>query len=111
MDFKLVGQRFYKLREKNGISKSNIASYLDVDQSYISKCENGERQFSVDILEKAADLFYCNISYFIDRDYEEIPTKFKANKINNGDLDMIAAINKIALNIKFMENLLEKGQS
>ncbi len=42
-----VGERFSKLRIKNGFTQSQVAHYLEVDQSYISKYEKDERQASL----------------------------------------------------------------
>ena len=86
-----------------------IAEYLEVDQSYISKCEKGERQFSIEVLEKSAELFGCTIDYFVNESYEleKLPLAFRAKSIASEDLNTIAAINRIALNIRTMDKLLE----
>lgn len=104
-----LGNRFSELRNKCGFTQSMVAEYLGVDQSYISKCEKGERQFSVDILEKAAELFGCTIDYFVNEssEFTKMPIALRAKNITVEDLSTIAAINKIALNLRFMEGLLE----
>ena len=109
LNFDLVGKRFSELRNKSGFTQSVIAEYLDVDQSYISKCEKDERQFSVDILEKAAELFGCTLDYFVNEscEFEKIPVALRAKSVTVEDLNMIAVMNKIALNLRFMEGLLE----
>jgi len=109
LNFELVGKRFNKLRSMSGFTQSQIAEYLQVDQSYISKCEKNERQFSVDILEKAANLFGCSIDYFTNEDSEfsPMPTALRAKSVTTEDLETIAAMNKIALNLRYMEDLLE----
>lgn len=109
LNFELVGKRFNELRTRGGFTQSNIAEYLDVDQSYVSKCEKGERQFSVDVLEKAAELFGCTMDYFMNKscEFEAIPTALRAKSLDVEDLNTIAAMNKIALNLRFMEGLLE----
>lgn len=106
---KSVGERFSELRNRSGLTQSQIADYLNVDQSYISKYEKNERQFSVDILEKAAALFGCPIEYFTDEtsEYEPMHIAFRAKSVTVEDLETIAAINKIALNLRYMEGLLE----
>jgi transcriptional regulator with XRE-family HTH domain len=111
LNFELVSKKFNELRNMNGFTQSQIAEYLQVDQSYISKCEKNERQFSIDILEKAANLFGCSIEYFIneDSDFAPIPIAFRAKGLENEDLETIAAMNKIALNLRYMEDLL-KGE-
>lgn len=108
LNFELVGKRFSELRNRCGFTQSMVAEYLGVDQSYISKCEKGERQFSADILEKAAELFGCTVDYFLNESSEfvEMPIALRAKSVTTEDLSSIAAINKIALNLRFMERLL-----
>lgn len=108
--FKTVGERFKDLRNVSGLTQSQIAAYLGVDQSYISKCEKNERQFSIDILEKASSLFGCSIDCLTDEESEPtpMPIAFRAKSITVEDLETIAAMHKIALNLRFMESLLEK---
>ena len=68
LNFELAGKRFSELRDRSGFTQSMVAEYLDVDQSYISKCEKGERQFSADILEKNELFGYCG--YFVNESCE-----------------------------------------
>jgi transcriptional regulator with XRE-family HTH domain len=112
LNFELVGKRFSELRNKSGYTQSMVAEYLDVDQSYISKCEKGERQFSVDIIEKVAELFGCTVDYFVKESCEfvEMPIALRAKSVTTEDLNTIAAINKIALNLRFMEGLLAREE-
>ena len=109
LNFELVGKKVKDLRDQSGLNQSQLAEYLNVDQSYVSKCEKGERQFSVDILDKAAELFGCSMDYFVNESSEfvQMPIALRAKNITVEDLNTIAAINKIALNLRFMEGLLE----
>ena len=109
LNFELIAERFSELRNRSGFTQSIMAEYLDVDQSYISKCEKGERQFSVDVLDKAAELFGCTMDYFVNESIEfaQMPIALRAKSVTMDDLNTIAAMNKIALNLRFMEGLLE----
>ena len=40
-----IGQKVKGLREKAGLNQMQLAHFLEIDQSTISKCEKGERQF------------------------------------------------------------------
>ena len=106
-----IGKKFCKMRENCGYSQSQIASYLGVDQSYISKCEKNERQFSADKLQKAADLFACSTEYFLHENatHEPLPTALRADCITEKDFEAIAAINKIVSNLCFMENMKKRN--
>jgi len=112
LNFELVGKKVKDLREQSGLNQSQLAEYLKVDQSYISKCEKGERQFSADILEKITNLFGCSLDYFTSEDSAHclIPFALRANGINAADLEAIAVINKLALNLRFMSSLLKGEQ-
>ena len=108
LNFELIGKRFSELRNRSGFTQSQLAEYLDVDQSYISKCEKNERQFSTDVLEKAAELFGCSMEYFVNEScgFVQMPIALRAKSITTEDLNTIAAMNKIALNLRFMEGAL-----
>jgi len=109
LNFELIGERFSELRKRSGFTQTQLSEYLNVDQSYISKCEKNERQFSADVLEKAAELFGCTMDYFVNESCEfvQMPIALRAKNITTEDLGTIAAMNKIALNLHFMEDLLE----
>ena len=110
LNFELIAKRFSELRDRSGFTQGIIAEYLGVDQSYISKCEKGERQFSVDVLDKASELFGCTIEYFVNEstEFTQMPIALRAKSVTLEDLNTISAMNKIALNLRFMENLLEE---
>ena len=111
LNFELVGKKVKDLRDQSGLNQSQLAEYLNVDQSYVSKCEKGERQFSADILEKITNLFGCSMEFFTSESSENLPIPFalRANGINAADLEAIAVMNKLALNLRFMSSLL-KGE-
>lgn len=109
LDSNLIGERFSELRNSSGFTESQLAEYLEVDQSYISECEKNERSFSLDRLEKAADLFGCPVDYFVNESCEidDFPMTIKPKSLRKEDLNAIAAINKISINLSLMEDLLE----
>lgn len=108
LDTTLAGKRFKELREQSSLTQAQMAEYLDIDQSYISKFEKNERQFGTDTLQKAADLFGCSLDCFIDDkvEYESPVIALRANSVADEDLEVIARINRLASNLRYMENLL-----
>ncbi|WP_346866636.1 MULTISPECIES: helix-turn-helix transcriptional regulator [unclassified Clostridium] len=109
----LASRRFKSLRESSNLTQGQIASFLNIDQSYVSKFEKGERKLSVDILEKMCNLFGCTLRYFESEDekYTPMSIAFRSNSLQNEDLEAIAAINKVALNIRFINLMLEDDNS
>jgi transcriptional regulator with XRE-family HTH domain len=104
-----IGNRLKSLRESSGFTQGNIAKYLKVDQSLISKFETGERALTADMLEKLAVLFGVDMTAFNSGASNIKPLVFalRASEINEEDLDAISAVNRIALNCSFMTRLLE----
>lgn len=103
-----IGKNIKVLREQSGFTQSNIANFLEVDQSLISKIENNERIITSDMLEKLSALFGVTVDSLLG---ESVPTNrivfaLRASEINENDLEAISAINRIALNLNFMTQLL-----
>lgn len=111
-NMEIVGKKVAELRIRNEFKQSQIADFLNVDQSYISKCEKNERNFSLEALEKISDLFGCPLEYFTDEEskYEPMPFALRAKSIEKEDLEVISTINKLALNMRFMEDIIQGGK-
>ncbi len=107
----LIGQKVKTLREKAGLSQGQIAQFLGVDQSNISKCEKGERQFQVDHLERLGSLFGLSLGDLMNEELPVAPLQiaFRADGMQIDDLNAIADIQKIALNLDQMRILLRES--
>ena len=101
--------RIKSLRKESKLTQEQMASYLDVDQSLVTKLENGTRNLNVDLIEKICNLFGCTDEYLLGESDEYIPLNFafRSNNIQAEDLQSIAMINKIAINLRFMDDLLK----
>ncbi len=107
IDMDVVGSNLKSLREGMGLGQKNIASYLGVDQSLVSKFESGERAISAHMLDRLSALFCCPLPKIVTPDAGK-PTlafAFRANGLSGSDLEALAVINKIALNQLQMDRL------
>jgi len=50
-----------QLRSKNGLTLTKLAAALDIDQSTLSKIENGKRNVPIEILPKLASVFKLDL--------------------------------------------------
>lgn len=100
--------RLKQLRKESKITQEQLANYLDVDQTMITKLENGTRNLNVTLIEKICNLFGCLDTYLMGEDDDYIPLNFafRSNGIQTEDLESIAAINKIVMNIRFMNEMM-----
>lgn len=104
-----VGMNIKNLRERSGFTQKNIADFLKVDQSLVSKFESGERSISLDMLDRLAALFGCSIAFITEESGDVSPLVFalRSNELSEEDFETVSAINRIALNSVFMADLLE----
>ncbi len=103
-----VGEKIRRLRDNSKISQTQLARFLGVDQSMISKIESNERSPSIELLEKLSNLFGCTDDYF-ESDPAGKPSlqfAFRANEISHEDFEAISAIHRIALNMREMKQML-----
>lgn len=113
MSSKAIGENLRVLRDSAGYNQQNIADFLRVDQSLISKIEKGERSISADMLDKLASLYGITISDVVNEVVEarSLSCAFRCSELSSSDLEVISAVHKIALNSEFMSNLMEEDKS
>jgi transcriptional regulator with XRE-family HTH domain len=106
----IIRENFKKLRRGLGITQEAMASFLQLEQSSISKFESGERTLNVSNLEKACLLFGIPYQQLSNQKYEshKFTPSFRKTNVSNESLEAISEINQIALNIIEMKRLLDK---
>jgi transcriptional regulator with XRE-family HTH domain len=60
----LAGLR--EAREEAGLTQAQVAAYFERPQSFVSKCESGERRIDPTELRMFATLYRKPVSYFLD---------------------------------------------
>ena len=107
---RINGIRLRELRKKSKITQAQLAQYLEVDQSMVTKLENGSRNFSLSIIDKICNLFGCTESYLMgeSEEYSPICFAFRNDSIQVEDLQSIAAVNRIAMNLRYMNEKMEE---
>lgn len=104
-----VYEKLRIMREEAGLRQGQIAEYLGVTQTFISKVETGERNLTVDQLERLVNLYGYSLDAFAGEEHEIHPIRFafRAQEVSQDDLRAIAEIGKIAINSRFMTRILE----
>ena len=109
---KFIGNNIRKLRENAGFTQNNLATFLNVDQSLISKIEKSDRTLPAEMLEKLSALFGVTIEQ-IESEFVEAPKisfAFRGSELDAEGMEAISAINKIVLNSEFMRALCEEAR-
>jgi HTH-type transcriptional regulator, competence development regulator len=55
------GEYIHKLRSERGLTLTKLAAALDIDQSTLSKIENGKKNVPIEILPKLSSVFELNL--------------------------------------------------
>jgi transcriptional regulator with XRE-family HTH domain len=107
-----IYEKLKMMREKAGLRQGQIADYLGVTQTFISKVETGERNLTVDQLESIVSLYGYSLAAFdgMEQDAHPIQFAFRAQDVSQNDLRIIAEIGKIAINSRFMAKTLEESK-
>jgi len=105
---KIIGENAKLARESSGFSQMNVAEFLKVDQSLVSKFEKGERTLQSGALEQLANLYgYKATDFARDNGIPEQRTRvaFRSRGITVDDMEAIHDIRRIAMNLSSMADL------
>ena len=108
----IMGENIRIWRDNAGFTQGNLAVFLGVDQSLISKVEKGERNLSADMIEKIASLFGVTVDQLEKQNVatSKLSFAFRVSDFSIAEMEAMSAINKIALNSEFMRTILERSQ-
>lgn len=98
-------KRLKELRIQNGYTQKQVANYLEMDQSYLSKIENGERNVNDVGFDRLCLLYDCSSDYLLgESDEYEVPKmSFRADE--KADLFAIAKMNQVMGHLKVLRDL------
>ena len=104
---KKAGRHFKEIREYNGYTQEQIARYLDVDRTLITKFEKGEMM----ALDKAARLFGCETETILyGSKYIPLAVAYRAKDLELDDMEVIAKVQQMALNLRRIKKCLREGE-
>lgn len=98
-------KNIYYLRQKNGMTQSDLAKRLNVTQSAITHYESGNRSLNLETLEKLAGIFRVSLDELTgfnrDSSYSVDPEKMFESRVN----DMISDLGYFSKEIVEVENI------
>jgi transcriptional regulator with XRE-family HTH domain len=106
-----IQKKVIALRSCANVTQQTIADLLQVDQSFIAKVEQGERKYSFDQLKSISDFFGIRLDHLLSESEPSCTLKiaFRSSSLSKADLSDIAIINRIAVNLGEMRELLEEN--
>ena len=64
-DMRESGNRIRQLRIKNGLTQEKAAALLNIDRSFYSRIEAGQKGCSVDLLVQLSGIYHVSLDYLI----------------------------------------------
>lgn len=108
---KEVGQRLKQLREEHSYSQTQVAEYLGIDQSNLSKIERGERNFKLSSLIKLCSLYNCSQDYILCRSDEYDKSNIAFRTDGKVDLNVIAIANETMNDLKMLRKIKKMNEN
>lgn len=106
---KQIGASLKAARVNRGLTQSQVAEYLGIDQTMLSKIESGTRTIGAATLDKLAALYFCTIDQLLGE--SPLPTQavsFRSKDLQEEDVANLAEIGRIVGNLEEMTTLLKR---
>ncbi|MBE6494332.1 MAG: helix-turn-helix transcriptional regulator [Methanosphaera stadtmanae] len=102
-----VYEKIKKLREDHGYTQKQVAKYLEIDQSYLSKIEQNQRNINSVIFDKLCLLYGCSSDYLLGKTEEYTPPKLAFRSDKKLDLFALSKMNQIVGYLKLLREIEE----
>lgn len=105
-----LGEKIKTLRRENNYTQKQVAEFLEIDQSYLSKIEKGERNLNDVTFDKLCNLYNCSANYLLGNsdEYESPKLAFRADE--KVDLVAISKMNQVMKHLKVLRKLEEENK-
>jgi transcriptional regulator with XRE-family HTH domain len=106
----IIGKNLKKMREANRFSQEQVASFLGIKRSAYSNYECGDREAPLEVLEKASDLFGCELHLLFEENVDVVNNMltcaFRVDNLNEEDIAQIASFKNIVKTYLKLNQLL-----
>ena len=106
----MLNRNLRLLRQANGLTQEQVASFLGVGRSAYSNYEDGLREPSINILEKFSNIMGCDLSMLFEEDEKAVKSQlicaFRTDGLSVEDMEEISSFKRLVLSYLKMERLL-----
>lgn len=83
MNDKFLGSKIKKIREQQGVTRRELADYLEISYSALANYENGNRNIPVDVLAYISQYFNIEMDFFLSEYTDYSKWKKRTDTIYN----------------------------
>jgi len=109
-----TGKNIKSYRERLYLSQQEIADFLGVPREMISYWENGQREVSLEMLEKLSDLFGIELINLLEENEQlvqaDLALSFRKEDLEKSDLKQISSFQRIVKNYLKIQEIKSKNE-
>lgn len=108
----IISKNIKRMREACRFTQEQVSQFLGIGRSAYSNYETGDRELPLEVMEKLADLYGCDLFLLYEEDADIVKnmltTAFRVNDLSTDDMKQIADFKAVVKNYLKMDLLLNQ---
>lgn len=108
----VISKNIKRMREACKFTQEQVAQFLGIGRSAYSNYETGDRELPLEVMERLADLFGCDMYLLYEEDADVVKnmltTAFRVDNLSADDMKQIADFKAVVKNYLKMDMLLKQ---
>ncbi len=108
----IISKNIRSMREASGFTQEQVAQFLGIGRSAYSNYETGDRELPLEVMERLADLYGCDMYLLYEEDADVVKnmltTAFRVDNLSADDMKQIAGFKAVVKNYLKMDMLLRQ---
>ena len=111
-DRAIISKNIKRMREACRFTQEQVSQFLGIGRSAYSNYETGDRELPLEVMEKLADLYGCDLFLLYEEDADIVKnmltTAFRVDDLSADDMKQIADFKAVVKNYLKMDLLLNQ---
>ncbi len=108
----IISKNIKRMREACKFTQEQVSQFLGIGRSAYSNYETGDRELPLEVMEKLADLYGCDLFLLYEEDTDIVKnmltTAFRVDDLSADDMKQIADFKAVVKNYLKMDLLLNQ---
>lgn len=108
----IISKNIKRMREACRFTQEQVSQFLGIGRSAYSNYETGDRELPLEVMEKLADLYGCDLFLLYEEDADIVKnmltTAFRVDDLSADDMKQIADFKAVVKNYLKMDLLLNQ---
>ena len=108
----IVSANIKRMREASRFTQEQVSKFLGIGRSAYANYETGDRELPLDVMERLADLYGCDLFLMYEQDADVVKnmlaTAFRVDNLSAEDMKQIADFKSVVKSYLKMDMLLKK---